>query len=151
MNERDWRIFREDFNIGYRGVNTVRAGVPGCIGACVRAWAHGQRIAHMDDRDEGMQMFCGRDDCASCLMPDRRVLGLSCYAGTAGASHPQVGGERAALAVAQGGWRSVACSLRMNVTPCRGVCKPCGRRFGTSTASQAAAGGMEHGAMRTIA
>eukprot|EP00198_Chlamydomonas_reinhardtii_P003620 XP_001692956.1 pre-mRNA-splicing ATP-dependent RNA helicase [Chlamydomonas reinhardtii] len=23
MNERDWRIFREDFNIGYRGVNTV--------------------------------------------------------------------------------------------------------------------------------
>lgn len=23
MTERDWRIFREDFNIGYRGVNTV--------------------------------------------------------------------------------------------------------------------------------
>ena len=23
MTERDWRIFREDFNIAYRGVNTV--------------------------------------------------------------------------------------------------------------------------------
>ena len=23
MAERDWRIFREDFNIGYKGVNTV--------------------------------------------------------------------------------------------------------------------------------
>ncbi len=23
MTERDWRIFREDFSIGYRGVNTV--------------------------------------------------------------------------------------------------------------------------------
>jgi hypothetical protein len=53
MNERDWRIFREDFNIAYKGHNTVLpirnwdeakfpkeirkvgAGVCGCV--CVRA------------------------------------------------------------------------------------------------------------------